>query len=105
MYSLTTCGVLWIGQLVFGPIALVFLFKGIKKYGLLSMDAPLPPALDILTTYVVAHVFNGVGFYWAHRLFHSKLLYSTFHKQHHEYTGMFVCGCVYLKSYSSQVCE
>jgi hypothetical protein len=27
------------------------------------------------------------GFYWTHRLFHSKYFYAKYHKQHHEYAG------------------
>lgn len=76
------------GTLIFGPIVLVYLYPSIKKFGLQNLEAPLPDnPLDIGCTYMFAHLFNGVGFYFAHRLFHSKLLYSTFHKQHHEYTG------------------
>ena len=36
---------------------------------------------------LIAFVVNDVGFYWTHRLLHTKLLYKRVHKQHHTYIG------------------
>jgi sterol desaturase/sphingolipid hydroxylase (fatty acid hydroxylase superfamily) len=77
-----------VGQLVLGPIgAYYLLFSVFKKYGMLDFNSPLPTPLSIFTTFCIAHLFNGIAFYFAHRLFHTKALYATFHKQHHEFTG------------------
>ena len=76
-----------VGQLVINPVVLYYAYPSLIALGMHSLDAPLPDAYTIFTTYSLAYVVNGVGFYWAHRIFHAKSLYAHFHKQHHEYTG------------------
>jgi len=75
------------GQLIINPVATYYMFSAMQSLGMLDLDAPLPDWRSMFTTFCVAHVFNGVGFYFAHRLFHAKALYATFHKQHHEFAG------------------
>lgn len=77
-----------ISQLIVNPLLTYYwLFDVFIFFGMSSIDAPLPPLTHIFLVYCVANVFNSFFFYWAHRFFHSSLLYSTFHKQHHVYRG------------------
>ncbi|GMH84800.1 hypothetical protein TL16_g10031 [Triparma laevis f. inornata] len=76
-----------IGQLVTGPIFAYLLYPAFVHFGMLDLDAPLPTFASMFKTFVVGYTFNDVGFYFTHRLFHSKLLYKRFHKQHHEFVG------------------
>ncbi|KAF9889381.1 hypothetical protein FE257_007491 [Aspergillus nanangensis] len=47
----------------------------------------LPTAIQTVATVLFDVLCTELGFYYIHRLFHSKLLYPRFHKQHHEYTA------------------
>lgn len=47
----------------------------------------LPTVLQQAALFCAAHSFNDWLFYWSHRMFHSKALYKTFHKQHHAFRG------------------
>jgi len=76
-----------IGQLITSPLISYFLYPAFMWFGMYSLDAPLPDMQELLLTFISGHMFNDIGFYWTHRLFHCKALYKTFHKQHHEFTG------------------
>lgn len=76
-----------LSQFIINPIAAYYLYGLCLRLGMLQLDSPLPSAISIFKTYVIAFIFNNVFFYFAHRVFHSQLLYSTFHKQHHEFNG------------------
>ena len=75
------------GQIIFNPLLTYKIYPTLVSHGLLPLDAALPPLAAMVRTLVIAHLINGVGFYVAHRLLHSSLLYSTLHKQHHEFAG------------------
>jgi len=46
---------------------------------------PLPSLSTIATQILICFLFADGSFYWLHRALHHRLLYKTFHKQHHEF--------------------
>ncbi|GBG30569.1 Methylsterol monooxygenase 1 [Hondaea fermentalgiana] len=73
------------GQFVLSPFTSMALFKAARKLGMPDLIAPLPGFAGLFKAFAIAHFFNNFFFYWAHRLVHSKALYSKIHKQHHNY--------------------
>jgi hypothetical protein len=81
-----------IGQFITGPIIAYFLYPTFLKFGMMSLDSPLPEMKDLVVTFITAYLFNDIGFYLTHRAFHTKTLYRMFHKQHHEFQGTISIG-------------
>lgn len=76
-----------LNQLLSSPVVLYSLFPLFKYFGTPEVEAALPSFFQLCWMFLVAKTINDWGFYWAHRLVHSKALYARIHKQHHEYRG------------------
>lgn len=50
-------------------------------------SSALPGPIQTVATIIFDVLCTEVGFYYIHRSFHSKWLYSQFHKKHHEFTA------------------
>lgn len=77
-----------INHLITSPLMAFFMYSVFKSlFGMQNVDSPLPSYQNIFLDYCRASLFNDIGFYVTHRLLHHPYLYSTFHKQHHDYHG------------------
>jgi sterol desaturase/sphingolipid hydroxylase (fatty acid hydroxylase superfamily) len=77
-----------VGQLITTPVGLWYGgFDLFKYFGMPDMDSTLPGFHVLFWEYFRCSLFNDWGFYWVHRLVHSKSLYALIHKQHHSYSG------------------
>lgn len=79
-----------LGKLVVAPLGIYLVFTEIlHKRGILqrSFDLKRPSVARLYLSFMIASVFNEVGFYCAHRSFHHPTLYAKFHKKHHEFKG------------------
>jgi sterol desaturase/sphingolipid hydroxylase (fatty acid hydroxylase superfamily) len=74
-------------QLILIPLIGYWFFGLFKYFGMYDLDDPLPSLQQMMAQFVIAHIFNDFGFYWSHRIGHTKFFYERVHKQHHEYSG------------------
>ncbi|XP_018026937.1 fatty acid hydroxylase domain-containing protein 2 [Hyalella azteca] len=81
-------------QLVVGYIASRVSFHLLQWRGY-DASPSLPTFQWVLYELVVCVLVEEVGFYYSHRLFHHRLLYKRFHKQHHEWTSPISVTAVY----------
>merc|ERR1712194_574481 len=56
--------------------------RGAQGY---RLDSTFPSKHDQLVCFLVGLAWNEINFYYSHRLLHSKSLYGSFHKKHHEF--------------------
>lgn len=76
-----------VNHLVTTPIVGWLIYPITVWLGTPAATSPLPSLLQLFILFVAAHSFNDWGFYWSHRIFHTKALYKVFHKQHHAFRG------------------
>merc|ERR1712216_311018 len=79
-----------IGRIFTGPLSIYLVgTSALQRRGMLqkTFDLKRPPVAQLYLTFMAATLFNEVGFYLAHRTFHSSYLYAKFHKMHHEWKG------------------
>lgn len=55
----------------------------------------LPSVLTVIVHLAAFVVFEEIGFYYSHRLFHWGPLYKWIHKKHHEWTAPVGIICIY----------
>ena len=79
-----------IRQIAFGHIVLQlpllwFAYDLFECVGMPQLNAPWPPMWTIALQFLFFMVVCDTLLYWAHRSLHHRLLYATFHKQHHDF--------------------
>ncbi|CAI5443593.1 unnamed protein product [Caenorhabditis angaria] len=73
-------------QILVGPLVTAFWYIP-AKYLDISFSAPLPSGAEIFRDVLVCILFEEIGFYYSHRLFHHPKIYKYIHKKHHEWTA------------------
>ncbi|XP_035780822.1 uncharacterized protein LOC118460539 [Anopheles albimanus] len=83
-------------QLVFG-IPSTYAVYHINKYFVECVpDVRYVPSLDVLLRDMVVCILGWeVGFYYTHRIFHSRHFYQRFHKLHHEWRAPVALSAMY----------
>lgn len=92
-----------VSQLITSPVMGFYMYPTFVYFGMLSLDAQFPTALEMIKTYSIGYIFNDTFFYFTHRMLHMKALYFL-HKQHHSYAGTMgisaeVTTCTIVRTY------
>jgi sterol desaturase/sphingolipid hydroxylase (fatty acid hydroxylase superfamily) len=77
----------FINHCITTPLVAYGLYPATTYFGTPPASSALPDWSYLAVVFCGAHLFNDVGFYWTHRIFHTKALYKTFHKKHHNFRG------------------
>lgn len=61
----------------------------------LKVSRSLPTFPKVMLDLVICLLCQEIGFYYSHRLLHSKMLYKRLHKLHHEYQAPYGLTAIY----------
>jgi sterol desaturase/sphingolipid hydroxylase (fatty acid hydroxylase superfamily) len=83
-------------QFVVGPVLAAIMMPALRWRGINFSQENIPGVATFLRHLVGYAVFEELGFYYSHRLFHEvKPLYKAFHKQHHEWVASIAIAARY----------
>ncbi|KAI4462903.1 sterol desaturase [Holotrichia oblita] len=75
------------------PLAIIFYYA--MKYRGVTNVRELPTFHWVLLELAMDILLEEIGFYYSHRILHSKYLYKYIHKQHHEWTAPIAVTAIY----------
>jgi len=78
---------LCVNHLVLQIPTLYFVYPAFKYFGMRSDIASLPDAWEMARHIAIFILINDTGFYWMHRLMHTKWFYRSIHARHHRFTA------------------
>lgn len=72
-------------QIVLVPLILFLSWPLIERLQIPIRSNSFPSFFQAFVAFTLSYFFLELSFYTSHRLLHHPLLYSTFHKQHHQF--------------------
>ncbi|XP_071516828.1 fatty acid hydroxylase domain-containing protein 2-like [Panulirus ornatus] len=88
--------ILWVNfnQIIVGiPFSIICFY--LLRFRGFDHSHQLPTFHWVIFELIICIVFEEIGFYYSHRLFHHRLLYKHFHKMHHEWQSPIAITALY----------